>query len=157
MSKNTQTNTIEIIEKIQLKQFNPHNLHKKDRLQLVAFLRNEGKSQYEIARFLGFNDKTIWRDCKAIQKNAAQLVKEITIEKVAGDLIREANILIDKAKKKQDFDLAWKIKCDLIEKLQSMGFVHKVAEKVKHGGEIEHKHFFQEIIRKSQEANFSRN
>lgn len=136
MSNVTEKGAILLIELITRKAFNPHSLTRKDRLQLVAFLRQEGKSQYEIARFLGFCDKTIWRDCRDIKRNAAQLVDEISLRQVTGDLIKEADILINKAKKKEDYKLAWQIKVDLIDKLQSLGFVYKAPDKLEHSGEI---------------------
>jgi len=153
----TQKNTVQLIELIQRKELNPRNLRRKERLQVVAFLRNEGKSGYEIARFLNFCDKTIWNDIKLIKRNAAYLVDEISIKRVAGDLIREADVLINKAKNGLDYTLAWRIKCDLIEKLQSMGFVYKAPAELKHSGEIkgvaEQKIFALIINKKDEEIN----
>lgn len=136
ITKITGKSAIELSELIQQKAFNAHNLHRKERLQIVAFLRSQGKSQYEIARFLGFCDKTIWLDCRDLKRNSAHLVDELTLKRVAGDLIREADVLVNKAKKAEDYKLAWQIKCELIDKLQSMGFVYKAPDKLEHSGEI---------------------
>ena len=133
----TQKGTVNIVEEIQSKAFNPRNLRRQERMQVVAFLRDEGKSGYEIARFLGFCDKTIWNDIRDIKRNAAHLVSEISIDRVAGDLIREAGILINKAKVAKDYKLCWQIKCELIDKLQSMGYVLKIAEKLNVSGKVE--------------------
>lgn len=127
-------NAISIIEAIQIKSLDPYSLKRNQRLQVVVFLRNEGKTQFEIARFLGVCDKTIWLDCREIKRNAAQLVDEISLKQVAGDLIREAEVLVTKAKKKEDYKLAWQIKCELIDKLQSLGFIYKAPDKLEHEG-----------------------
>ncbi len=136
MTNFTRKNTIDIVDLIQKKQLSGRNLHRKERLGVVAFLRNEGKSQYEIARLLEVCDKTIWLDCKTLKKNAAQLVKEISVDRIAGDLIREADVLTGKAKKKDEYALAWRIRCELIDKLQSLGYIYKAPQELKHSGEI---------------------
>lgn len=129
-------NAINIFEAINTGILNPHKLKRKERLGLVAFLRNEGQTQEEIAKFLSFCAKTIWLDCRDIKRNAAQLVDEITVKRIGGELMREAEVLISKAKKAKDYKLAWQIRCDLIDKLQSMGFVYRAPDKLEHSGEI---------------------
>lgn len=129
-------NVYELYQAIQQKRLGPYTLDRKDRLQIVAFLRNDGNSPQEIANFLGLCDKTIYRDIRDIKRNAAQLVDEISVRRVAGELIREAEILISKTKKAKDYKLTWQIRCDLIDKLQSMGFVYKVPDKLEHSGQI---------------------
>lgn len=145
----TKKNTIEIVELIQQKRLRGRNLYRKERLRVVAFLRNEGKSQYEIARMLGVCDKTVWLDCKTLKKNAAQLVKQISVDRLAGDLIREAEILVSKAKRDKGYGLAWRIKCELIDKLQSLGYIYKAPEELKHSGEVRAELFFENLVKKA--------
>lgn len=129
-------NAISMFEAIKANTLNPRSLKRNERLQLVAFLRNEGLTQEEIANLLSFCAKTIWLDCRDIKRNAARLINEISVERVGGELIREAEVLISKAKKAKDYKLAWQIRCELIDKLQSMGFVYRAPDKLEHSGEI---------------------
>ena len=48
---------------------------------------------------------------------------------VAGGMIASARHLYNKALKEKDFALAWKITCDLQEKLQDAGYLPKAADK----------------------------
>lgn len=114
---------LELVEQITNKELDPRHLHMKDRLGIVAYLGHEsGFSHAEIAKLLHITDRTVRRDIRRIQMNAAGLVKDITINRVAGGFIKAAHSLYAKAIRGKDYALAWQIQKDMIDKLRQLGF-----------------------------------
>lgn len=118
-------------------------LHRKQRLKIVAALTfDKGRTPHQIAEILGMNDATVYRDLKLIASGAASLVKDVEIDKLAGNMIRRADTLIAKAIDAGNLGLAWQIEMQRIEKLQALGYVRRMPEQIeaKHSisGEVVH-------------------
>ena len=135
MSKLVDLSTVKVIQQIENKEICGKDLSPNSRRQIVAIL-DKSYTQEETAHILDVSDRTIQRDIKAIKSKSAKLVKDLTVDRAGGELIRKANILYKFAVKVKDYKLAWQIELDLTEMLQSLGFIHKEPEEVKHSGSI---------------------
>lgn len=114
-----------LIEAIQKGELDPRHLHFDNRLAVVAILRNSGRKNYEISAFLKTSLSTVEKYVRKIKNNQDHRVRNLTIEKVGGYLVYRAEELIQSAIKAGDLGLAWTIETELIDKLQSMGFIYK--------------------------------
>lgn len=123
-------NVIQLLQRIRQGAINPCTISAKLRQTCVAYLRLEGYTQVEIAEIFRVSRQTIIRDEKAIRKQYTSLVDELDVKSAAGELMATASQLAAKAIRKEDYALAWRIKCDLITKLQSLGYLPKVADKL---------------------------
>lgn len=119
---------IEIIKMIKDGKLNPKNLKFEERMAVVAVLRYSGLKNFEIGEVLKCSSRTIDRYIHQIKERDTCLVRHVTVEKVAGNLIRLAEQLKAKAIKDGNTSLAWTIECQLIDKLQSLGFIYKKPE-----------------------------
>jgi hypothetical protein len=88
----------------------------------------EGYTQDEIAEVFRVHRQTILRDDKANRKEMAKLVDQVDVEAMAGELIALASQLRAKAIRTKDYSLAWKIQRDLINDLQSLGYLPRAPE-----------------------------
>lgn len=122
-------NVVDILKRIRERSLDPKEISIPDRRVCVAYLRLEGYTQEEIAEIFKINRQTIIRDEKANRQEAARLVDEIDVKSVAGDLIISASHLSAKALREKDYGLAWRIKTELIDKLQSLGYLPRSPEK----------------------------
>lgn len=116
---------LDIIKMISDGKLNPHNLKFEERMAVVAVLRYEGLKNYDIGLLLKCSSRTIDRYVHKIKERDTCLVRHVTIEKIGGNLVRLAEQLKARALKKNDEALAWRIECELIDKLQSLGFVYQ--------------------------------
>ena len=132
--------SMDILDAIRNKTFQPELLRKKDRQKIVAVLHLEGFTDSRIAQILKRTDRTIRRDMSDISSNHARLVTNMSIDKIAGRLVAVATTLRSKSIMEKDFALAWKIEVELIEKLQSMGYIKQTPSEVQVTGKIQHDH-----------------
>ncbi|MGB2865423.1 MAG: hypothetical protein WBC05_18985 [Sedimentisphaerales bacterium] len=121
-------NVIDILKRIREGILDPKEISVSDRRVCVAYLRLEGYRQEEISQIFKVHRQTIIRDEKANRKDAAKLVDEIDVKSVAGNLIVWARNLTAKALREKNYGLAWRIKTELIDKLQSLGYLPRSPE-----------------------------
>lgn len=139
---------IELLQKIRDGDLDPKRLHKEDRLRCEIFMQDEGYAYPSISQLLRISEKTIQRDFKEIRKrNSFEPSLDLAIETV-GELIQAArthrNYLMrlargsssSSASKAQSEFLSWRVFKELIERLQSLGFLPREAESV--SGDIYH-------------------
>ena len=134
--------TLALLQKIKAGQFKANSIGTAERRLLVCFLMAEGQSTAEIAHLLKTSDRTIERDKKAIREEDIIAKDPKLAEKMAGMLYAEAGRCIQRIRKFQrDKDASpaakmeserycFQINCDLMEKLQSLGFLPTAAQKI---------------------------
>lgn len=140
--KSKEPRSLVILQKIKSGSTNPSSLTPAERRPLVSLLMVEGQSTAEIAHLLQVSDRTIERDKKAIRKDNA-LAKDPELAGImAGRLIDEAQICIQRMRKFQrdnNCPPAVKVEAEkscfhvvnsLTERLQSMGFLPTAAQKL---------------------------
>lgn len=120
--------TLEVIEQLRDKQFSGKALPRDVRIEVVACLHYEGMSQWDISKLLGMGPGTVYRDMNVIKARNAKLVKKINVDRVAGNLVRNAEILKTKAVQVKNYALAWQIDRELIQMLQEMGYLRRAPE-----------------------------
>ena len=121
---------VDILRQIKDGSIEPQQISLQVRRDCVQYLRHEGYTHQEIAEIFKVSRQTIIRDEKAIRAEHSILVKDLDIDAIAGELIVVANNLMAKLIRNKDYFPAWKIQCDLITKLQSLGYLPKAAEKL---------------------------
>jgi len=121
-------NVVDILKRIRERSLDPKEISIPDRRVCIAYLRLEGYTQEDVAEIFKISRQTIIRDEKANRQEAAKLVDEIDVKSIAGDLIISASHLAAKALREKDYGLAWRIKTELIGKLQSMGYLPRSPE-----------------------------
>jgi len=94
----------------------------------VAYLRLEGYTQDEIAEIFRISRQTVSRDEKVNRRRAAGEVDEIDVKSSAGRLMGLAEHLTAKALREKDYALAWRIQRELVQDLQSLGYLPKAVE-----------------------------
>jgi len=124
-----------IIQRIKDGSLNPNTLSQEIRQQCAEVLLARGYEKSDIAQILGRSEKTIQRDLKAIrEKNKLEPSIEFAKE-IIGDMVHKARIHhahlmrfaqtkeASVAEKAQSEFLAWRIVKELVEKLQSSGYL----------------------------------
>jgi predicted transcriptional regulator len=139
---------LNLLQKIQSGAVDPRDMDKEVRKQVVEALACEGSSVPQIAQILKVSDKTIRRDLSSIKENNAFSPSIEMAKKLIGDMRMKAEVhrtyLMRLARTKNvsvsERSLAeyysWKVTKELIEKLQSLGYLplvpHKIAADVYH-------------------------
>ena len=137
MSDKTLQYATDILSKIQSKQIDPDQLTTEQRRIVVRFLFHDRKmTKTEMAEVLKVARSTIYEDRKAIDREevgATFIVDEIEMVK---DLVSSAEVaiarLFRKGKEKEAFDVQDK----LIDRLQTLGYVKRVAQEHNLRGQI---------------------
>ena len=126
---------ISIVRDIQSKKIAPENLSIEDRQGCVAYLIIEGYSVVEIAEILKKDPRTIRRDKEHLRKANSLKYEPELAEQMLGQLVQTAEQCIYKLRKySRDRDCSitdkiamelgvWKIFKELVEKLQSVGYL----------------------------------
>ncbi len=129
--KRAYKNAFEVLTVIRDGTLDPASLETADRKPVVAYLRLEGHNVDEIAQLFGVPTKTISNDLYDLSKDRLGLVKKINLFDVAGRLIEMAKHLSRKSRREGDYSGAWKIERELMESLQSLGFVYRAPRTAK--------------------------
>ena len=132
----------ELLSRIKGGRLDPRMISKEDRLRCVLFLYDEGHDIYQIAKILDRSERTVKRDFAEIrQRNAVSPSVELARQSV-GEMFHYAHVhhshLMKLARspketasvKAQSEFMAWRILKELIEKLQSLGYCPKQADKI---------------------------
>lgn len=140
--KEDDMSSLKILQEIKNGVTNPKSLSASERKLLIPFLMAEGQSTSEIALLLKKSDRTIERDKQAIRKDNALASDPELTNIMAGKLVDEANLSIQRIRKFQrDKDCSPAIKIDaehrcfqitstLTERLQSLGFLKTATTKI---------------------------
>ena len=130
-----ETPALSIIKKLQSGQLDGKLISKEDRQRCVEVLYLEGYAIAELAEILGKSEKTIRRDLEDIRKTHALSPDPVQAKEFIGEMVQSARIKqgrlerITKSKdasaseKAQAEYLSWRIVKEMIEKLQSLGYL----------------------------------
>jgi transposase len=141
-SKPINLRSLEILQNIKSGSTDPASLSSAQRKLIVMLLMAEGQSTAEIAHLLKVSDRTIERDKQVIRKDNALIEDPEYAGVMAGRLVNEAQICIQRMRKIQrdpNCPPAAKIDAEkgcfqvlnnLAERLQSMGFLPTAAKKL---------------------------
>lgn len=136
--------TILLIQKIKSGEVDPKTLPAEDRQACLNALKlSEGLSDFQIAQFLQCSEKTIYRDRKEVKKRNSLNPSLEFVGEWMGELIAKAEIHASHimrlarsgggslSEKAQAEFLAWRVWKELMDKLQSSGYLPLVAQHVK--------------------------
>lgn len=124
-----------IIQKIKDELSDPRLLSKEQRQQCVEVLNAEGLTEVTIAQILKVSVKTVYRDLLAIQERNALAPNINLVKQIIGELVRKAHIHhaylmrlarsrdASPAEKAQAEFMSWRILNELVERLQSVGYI----------------------------------
>ena len=141
-TKPNELRSLEILQNIKKGSIDPASLSSAQRKLLVLLLMAEGQSTAEIAHLLKVSDRTIERDKQAVRKDNALSHDPEYAGVMAGRLVDEAQICIQRMRKIQrDLNCppAAKIEAErncfqilnsLAERLQSLGFLPTAAKRL---------------------------
>ena len=129
--KRAYKNAFEVLTLIRDGTLDPSLIEPADRQPVVAYLRLEGHNVDEIAQLFGVSTHKISNDLYDLSKDRVRLVKKISLFDVAGRLIEMAKHLSRKSRREGDYSGAWKIERELMESLQSLGFVYRAPRTAK--------------------------
>lgn len=119
-----------LIDQIKSKQLTSKILPRGTRMEIVRVLEFDDRMTHaEIASLLGISDRTVRNDLARIDLEEVHPLKSVSRDRLAGEVFRNARMMISWAYRKNEFDLAWTIQKELIEVLQSLGYVYKAPEK----------------------------
>ena len=121
-------NAAEVLSMIRDGTLKASELQAKDRRPVVAYLRLEGYSKEEMSRLFEVNVRTIGDDLEVLSKDRTKIIKGLNLLEVAGRLYQTAQHLSRKARREGSYAASWKIEKELIESLQSMGFVYRAPK-----------------------------
>lgn len=129
---------MELIKGIKEKRINPKNLNYQERFTVILCLRDMGMETHEITDFLKICTKTLYRYDNKIKGMMTNFVVTESLDRIAGDFIYSARTLYQKAMKAGNLELCWSIKCNMIDKLQSLGIIFRKPQEHKVEGNFEH-------------------
>jgi len=133
---------LDILKAIKAETLDPASLLPDERRPLVAILMAEGQSTAEIAHLLQTSDRTIERDKKTIRENNAISQDPELANIMAGRLVDDAQICIQRIRKFQrdrncppaskieGEKACFQITNDMVERLQSMGYLPTASKKL---------------------------
>ena len=134
--------TLDLLKKVQAKSIDPKSICKFDRQLMVAHLMAEGYSTADMAEIFLVTDRTIERDKKAIRESNGIKRDPKLVETMVGRLISEAELAIQRIRKAARDKKAspavkieaeqrcWQICSDLVQRLQSLGYLPTATQKV---------------------------
>jgi transposase len=142
ISKKEEMPIITLIQKLKEGSLDPKTLPKELRQQCVEVLWAEGYSESQMAQILLRSEKTIRRDLEDIREKNALAPNQNLAKKIIGEMVHRARIhqsyLIRLARSKeatvlekaQSEYLAWKVEKELIEKMQSLGYLPATPQEI---------------------------
>ncbi len=130
-----ETPALSLIKKIQSGQVDGKLISKEDRQRCVEVLYLEGYGVSELAEILGKSEKTIRRDLEDIRKANALTPDPVLAKEFIGEMVQSARIKQGRleriakskdasaAEKAQAEYLSWRVCKEMVEKLQSLGYL----------------------------------
>lgn len=121
-----------MIARIQARQIDPNKLTSKARKRIILFfIETQPDTPYwAIADLLDVTESYVCQVKKAYIKESSKELLDTDILSVARSLEIKASYLFRRAVEMDDIATAWRIEKELIEKLQSFGFVYKAPAEI---------------------------
>lgn len=121
---------VELIELLQKKKVKPESLSFRERRKIIKYFLEEQSeiSNTQIGELLAVTSQAVGQMKQTLLRNAASELDDLDVKLVAVSLKKRKEEYQRKAAKDQNYSLAWRIEIEFIEKMQSLGFIHKAAE-----------------------------
>jgi len=129
MAQLTQLSPIDIMQRLKDTDLTGNDLPTDIRRDVIRMLRYT-QTGSEIAHLLHVSRSTVTRDLCVIREADADEASDLTVDKIAGETISIARRIQTRAMKNKDYAFVWRIQISLIQQLQSIGYIHKEAEKL---------------------------
>jgi hypothetical protein len=125
-------NALAIIELLQKGRITGEELSARQRRVVVKYFMEEmtDQSNTSIASLIGVTDVHVCRIKRELMKRGMWEIESVDIKMLALGLLKRKVEYQRRAAETQNWSLAWKIECDFIEKMQSLGFVYKEPERL---------------------------
>lgn len=132
---NSDERTLSLLQKIQTGSVDPKCIRPAERRQIVSYLMADGYCTADMAQILKVSDRSVERDKKAIRQANALAADPQLVEQMAGRLVCEANLSIQRIRKavrdkktktavKIDAEhRCYQIVSDMISSLQRLGYL----------------------------------
>jgi len=123
---------VELIELLQKKKVKAEDLSYRQRRRIIKYFLEEQSevSNTQIGELIGTTGQNVGQVKKHLLKEAAWEIDELDVKSLAVSLKKKKEEYQRKAAKDHNYSLAWKIEMDYIEKMQSLGFIHKEPENI---------------------------
>lgn len=141
---------LSLIQRIKDNLFDPKFLTKDQRMQCVEVLSGEALTEAAIAQILKVSIKTITRDIQALRERNAQTPSVNFAKQIIGELVHKARLhhgylmrlarnkeISGPAKVQAEFS-AWRVLNELIERLQSLGYLPQRPAQTEVTGDLYH-------------------
>lgn len=128
---------IALLQNISNKTLDAKTLTEDQRIQCVRHLMHQGENTvYEMSLIFQVSERTIKRDRKKIREGTELMSLIINEGDLAQDLIEESEVACVRLKKSGRWKEAMEIKFKLIDVLQSMGILKKIAQSLNVRGQL---------------------
>ena len=112
-------------------ELDPKTLNSIQRRSIVFFMLKSGRyHQHEIADLLGYSATRICQLNKELKESYIDFIDGMEIKKEAGLHIQRATIAYIELNKQGKWKEAWEVSRELMQDLQSLGYIHKEPEKI---------------------------
>lgn len=113
----------EVVQKINLGDFNPKLIPYARRREIIEYLSCQGWRKVDMAKFLKQSTQLIDHDLAKIRQARFRDMLAGNVDTVIGRMLHAAEVAIEESKRTKDFVMAWKIEAELFDRLQRVGFV----------------------------------
>jgi len=134
-ARDTEERTLSLLQKVQAGSVDPKCIRPAERRLIISYLIADGYCTADMAQILKVSDRSIERDKKAIRETNALAASPELVEQMAGRLVGEANLSIQRIRKaardkatpqavKVDAEhRCYQIASDMIGSLQRLGYL----------------------------------
>jgi len=134
---------LSVLQKVKAGELDPRNLSAESRQACVEHMGIEGYATAEMAQVLRVTERTIRRDRQAIRKAHAVEPGDEFVRETVGALVAHGEMAIDRIRRQARSRelspmervhaerLAWRIRDELVERLQKLGYLPTAATEVK--------------------------
>lgn len=121
-------NAIDLLKEVKSGAVVGSELPMEDRRIVVQALRHAGQTQDSISSLLKVSRRTIVKDCKYLREVAAMEIANTETSLIAGEVYTTAKAAMEKALQKGQLKTVSTLMRDMVELLQSMGFVYRAPK-----------------------------
>lgn len=125
------SNSYNLIQGIKSGSIDISSLSADERRIVVKALREQGRTQDEIAAMLKVSRRTIVADCHWLRMAAAQEVKKLDVYLVAGEVYSTAQAIMQKAIQEGMYKTVSTVMRDMVEILQSLGIIYRAPTQMR--------------------------
>ena len=121
-----------IINNIRTQKIKPIDVPTEQRRDCVLYLWLANDSISNMAVLFEVSRTTIYSDIEFNGKKVTNTIKDSGVNTIISEFVKQSEMLRKHAIESKNYFLAWKIVCETIDKLQSLGVVYKQPIKIEH-------------------------